>query len=135
MFLGAILKLGNKAPYDSSQLFIYVEGPKPQLKFSSFFNVYTSLLKLSNSPKELMLHYSREVIKNLKASKNQHKSWCQWIWALVKDSLLSKLMGMIGSSNSVVSNETGLKLHVLDVGNWFISSMNEPKEIDKQIIC
>ena len=33
-------------------------------------------------------------------------------------------MGMIGSSHSVVRGKIGLKLNVMDVGNWVISGMN-----------
>ena len=42
---------------------------------------------------------------------------------LLRDSLLSEHMGMIGSSYSMARGKIGLKLSVMDVGNWVISSM------------
>ena len=33
-------------------------------------------------------------------------------------------MGIIGSSHSVVRRRIGLKLSVMDVGNWVISGVN-----------
>ena len=43
---------------------------------------------------------------------------------MLRDSLLNKHMGMIGSSYSVVRGRIGLKSSVMDVGNWVISGMN-----------
>ena len=48
----------------------------------------------------------------------------EWNWALLRGSLFSEHMGMIGSSYSVVSNKIGLKSSVMDVGNWVISGKN-----------
>ena len=50
--------------------------------------------------------------------------WWQWNWSLLRDSLLSTHMGMIGSSHSMVSNGIGLKSSVMDVGNLVTSSIN-----------
>ena len=71
-----------------------------------------------------MLHYSKEVVNNLGANISQDKGWCKYNWALVRDSLLKKHMGIIGSSHSIVSNEIDHKSSVMDVGNWVISGVN-----------
>ena len=71
-----------------------------------------------------MLHYSKEVSNNLGASKSQDKCWCQWDWALLRDSLLREHMGMISSSHNVVSHEVGFKLSAINVGNWVTYSVN-----------
>ena len=70
-----------------------------------------------------MLHYSKEVTNNLRASRIRDKGWCQWNWALLRDSILSNHIGMIGSSQGMVSNKIGLKSSVMDMGNWDISGM------------
>ena len=70
-----------------------------------------------------MLHYSQEAINSLGA-RSWDKGLCQWNWALLRDSLLSKHMGMIGSSYSMVSNEIVLKSSFMDIGNLVISSIN-----------
>ena len=43
---------------------------------------------------------------------------------LVMDSLLSKHMGMIDSSHSMVRKKIALKSSIMDVGNWVISCVN-----------
>ena len=45
-------------------------------------------------------------------------------WALLRDGLLSKYIGMIGSSHSMVRGKIGLKSYIMVVGNWVIYSMN-----------
>ena len=71
-----------------------------------------------------MLHYSQEAGSNLGGSRSWDKGWCQWNWAFLRDSLLSKDMGMIGSSYNVVRGRISLKSSVMDVGNWVISGEN-----------
>ena len=58
-----------------------------------------------------MLYYSKEVVNNLGASRSWDKGWYQWNWALLRDSLLSEYMGMIGYSHRMVTNEIGLKCY------------------------
>ena len=56
---------------------------------------------------------------------------------MLKDSLLSEYMGIIGSSHSIVSNEIGLKSSVMNVGNLVTSRVNakkKKKKISKQIL-
>ena len=43
---------------------------------------------------------------------------------MLRESLLSEHMGMIGSSYSMVRENVGLKSSVVDVGNFVISGMN-----------
>ena len=64
-----------------------------------------------------MLHYSKVAVNNLRASRIQDKGWCQWIWDLLRDSLSSNCMGIIGSGYSIVNNEIGLKSSVMDMVN------------------
>ena len=71
-----------------------------------------------------MLHYSKKVVNDLGASRRQDKRWCQWNKALLRDSLLSENIDMMGFSYSMVSNEIGPKSSVMDVGNWVISDRN-----------
>ena len=71
-----------------------------------------------------MLHSSKEVVNSLRAGRSQDKVWCQWIWALLRDSLLSEHIGMISYIYSMVNGEIGLKLSVMNVGNWVIAVMN-----------
>ena len=71
-----------------------------------------------------MLHYSKEVVNDLGASRSRDKGWLQCNWALLRDILLSKHMRMIGSSHSMASNEIGFKASVMDVGNWAITGTN-----------
>ena len=44
--------------------------------------------------------------------------------SLLRDSLLSEHMGIIGPSYSAVSNEIGLKSSIIDMVNLVISNMN-----------
>ena len=64
------------------------------------------------------------MINNLGANTSQDKGWCQWNWALLRESLLSEYIEMIYSGHSVFSSKTGLKSGVMDVGNWVIYGMN-----------
>ena len=71
-----------------------------------------------------MLHYSKEVINNLQVSRSQEKGQCQCIWSLLRDSLHSNDMVIIGSSHSAVSDEIGLNSSIIHVGNWAISGID-----------
>ena len=71
-----------------------------------------------------MLHYCQEAVNNPGVSRSSDKGQFQWNWALLRDSLLSKHMGIIGSSHSVVSEKIGCKSSVIDVRNLVISGIN-----------
>ena len=77
-----------------------------------------------------------EVVNNLGASRSQAKGLSQWNWALLRYSLFSEHMGIIGSNYSMDSNEIGLKSGVMDVGNWVISEVNAQgyKQIDPMLM-
>ena len=83
-----------------------------------------------------MLHYSQEVITNLGDNKSWDRGQCQWNWVLLRDSLLSKYMGMICSNNSMVRRKISLKSSVMDVGNWVISGVNaqENRQVDPMLM-
>ena len=44
---------------------------------------------------------------------------------MLRNSLLSEHMGMIGSSHNIVNKKISLKSSVMDIGNWFISGVSD----------
>ena len=84
-----------------------------------------------------MLYYSKEIINKLEASGSRDKGQCKQNWALFGNSLLSKHIGMIGSSHSMVSDEIGLKSSIMNLGNWVIFGMNaqENRQVDPMLMA